>query len=146
GTISGTSITGLGMGPDAAINYIGSQLSSLTVRGAIANNTVAVLGTSTATTLHTGAGSSMVNVRAASSPLTIDADNAAPTVTVGSQAPNLNGTLVNIAAPVTVANSSGTLNVDDSGDKKARTANLSATAVSGLGMGSGGSILYNGSS
>jgi hypothetical protein len=143
GTISGSSVTGFGMG--GTINYTGSQMTSLTVRCPSATSTVDILGTSTATTVHTEAGTTTVNVLAASNPLTIDGDGSAPTVNIGSMAPGLNGTLANITATVTVTNSSGTLNVDDSGDKTARSPQVSATAITGLGFGSGGSILYDGS-
>jgi hypothetical protein len=80
------------------------------------------------------------NRSAAAVALTIDGSGQAPTVNVGSQAPNLNSTLAAITAPVTVTNRSGNLNVDDSGDSTAQTGTLSSTQITGLGLGSGGNI------
>jgi hypothetical protein len=106
-----------------------------------------VTGTSTPTTLHAGRGGARVDVRAASSPLTIDGDNGPDTISVGSQAPGLGGTLANITAPVTVTDTSAlsTLSVDDSGDGTGRAGTISGTAITGLGMGPDAAIYYNGS-
>jgi hypothetical protein len=95
------------------------------------------------TVLHTGLSAVAVNVQAASGPLIIDGDGVRPTVNIGSQAPNLNGTLAGITALVTVTNSSGALSVDDSGDATGRTGLVRATEITSMGLGTGGGIFYN---
>jgi hypothetical protein len=51
GTLSPTSISGLGLGAGAVVNYIGSELSSLTLRGSAGGATLTETGTSVRTTL-----------------------------------------------------------------------------------------------
>jgi hypothetical protein len=141
-------VNGLGLGSGGAINYDGSSpfVSSLTVRGGSGGNSITLTGTSTGTTVYAGSNGGTVNVKAAANPLTVDGGAANTTVNVGNRAPDLNGTLAGISAPVTVVNSSGPLNVDDSGDSIGQSGTISATALTGLGMSAGGAINYDGSS
>src|SRR5262249_30475031 len=82
----------------------------------------------------TGAGNDTVNVLATTGPLYLDGENGTDTVTIGSLAPLLGGTLANIAGPVNVDNSSGgtTLRMDDSGDTVSKTATLTDGLLTGL--------------
>jgi hypothetical protein len=141
-TLTATSVTRTGA---ALISYgsLGRNVS-VGVNGGSANHTYNITGARDGfTTLHTGLSASTVNVRAASGSLTINGDGGAQTVNIGSQAPNLNGTLASITAPVTVFNSSGALNVDDSGDNTGSTGTVSGTQITGMGLGAGGAINYS---
>jgi hypothetical protein len=140
----GGGVTGLAPNP---INFTGYSVSSLTINGGTGNSTYTITDTPVASfgsmTLNTGLGSNTVNVPAASGSLTMNGAGGRQTVNIGSQAPNLNGILASITAPVTVTNSSGALNVDDSGDNTGRTGTVNSTQITGMGLGSGGSINYN---
>ncbi len=151
GTISGTSITGFGMGQGGTINYVGKQLAALMVRCGTGANNITVTGTSTPTTLYPGGTSAeataTVNVGADSSPLTIDGNNLTDAINVGSLAPSMGSTLVKINAAVTLNEMSGssTLSVDDSGDSQGRRGTINGTSITGFGMGSNAAINYTGS-
>jgi hypothetical protein len=147
GTVSGTQITGMGLGAGGVINYNGGalQLSSLTVHASTrGTNGITVTGTPAAnTTLSVGAAT--VNVQATSGALTIDGGGATDQVNVGSQAPNLGGTLTGITGSITLTNTSlTTLSLDDSGDPNFETGTITGTAVTGLGMPSGVAVNYTG--
>jgi hypothetical protein len=87
----------------------------------------------TETFLRTGSGNDTVNVQATSGPLAVYNTGGTDTVTVGSQAPSLGGTLANINGSVDVSGSGATLlNVDDSGDTTGRTATLANGSLTGL--------------
>jgi hypothetical protein len=112
-------------------------VTDLHVGGGSGGNTFNVYGTSNfyiATYLGTGTGNDTVNVLATTGTLNIDGQNGSDTVTLGSLAPSLGGTLANIAGPVNVSNSSGqtTLVVDDSGDTVSKTATLIDGKLTGL--------------
>jgi hypothetical protein len=86
----------------------------------------------------TEGGTNSVNVQAtlAGTPTVVN-DGGTDTVTIGSNAPSLSGTLANIAGPVNVATSKGdtgttTLNVDDSGDSSPQTATITSSSITGL--------------
>jgi hypothetical protein len=122
-----------GLAP-APINYEYSDTTGLTIIGG-SGIAINVYGTSSfATFLQTGAGNDTVNVLATTGPLYLDGENGTDTVTIGSLAPGLGGTLANIAGPVNVDNSSGgtTLRVDDSGDTVGKTATLTDGLLTGL--------------
>jgi RTX calcium-binding nonapeptide repeat (4 copies) len=123
-----------GLAP-ATISYSG--VNYLNVHGGSGGNTFSLddtFGPAPTTFIGTGTGNDTVNVLATSASLTIDGQNGTDTVTIGSQAPSLGGTLASIAGPVNVSNSSGgtTLRVDDSGDTVSQTATLTDGLLTGL--------------
>ncbi|MBI1324889.1 hypothetical protein GC170_17120, partial [bacterium] len=124
GTLTSTRITGLGMGADG-IDYSG--LETLNVDLGSGGDTFNVQSTSstTTTTVDTGAGTNTVNV--------------------GSDAPSLTGNVNGIAGKLVVQGGSGSdsLNVYDTSDSAANTGTLTATRITGLGMGADG-ITYSG--
>ena len=134
-SLSDGEITGL-----ARANILWSPSASATggvtdlhVHGGSGGNTFNVYGTSNfynATFLRTGAGNDTVNVAATTGTLNIDGQNGSDTVTIGSNAPWLGGTLANITGSVNVSNTFGqtTLVVDDSGDTLSKTATLTTLA------------------
>jgi hypothetical protein len=129
-TLTGSQLTGL----SAAISY-GIRVSALDIHGGRSGNFV-VAGTSPTTpvNLFMGTGNVRVNVRATSGPLNIQGSAGTDSVTIGSTAPSLGGSLANIQGPVNVANISGStsLVVDDSGDLMAQTAILTDHSITGL--------------
>jgi hypothetical protein len=145
GTISPTSITGFGLG--APVDYTGSELASLTVRGGEGTNTDNVTGTSAPTSLYPNVNlnEATVNVHATNAPLTINGNTFQEAINIGSLAPSLGGTLTAIAGSITVTNTSrnSTLNLDDSGGTLLQTGTISATSVAGLDLGA--AVNYTGS-
>jgi hypothetical protein len=86
--------------------------------------------------LSYGAGNNMINVRAITSPTFIEAAYGTNTVTVGSKAPLLGGTLAAINAPLLVFSGAGhgtALVLDDSGDVASTNATIADGVVTGLG-------------
>jgi Ca2+-binding RTX toxin-like protein len=84
------------------------------------------------------------NVRSTSGPTTINAHGGINTFNVGSLAPAANGTLAGIQGALTLNGSGGAdvANIDDSGDATGQSGTLTATSLTGLGM--GGAITYGG--
>ena len=95
---------------------------------------------STATTINGSNGTDAFNVRATSGPTTLNAGGGNDVIRVGSLAPANRGTVNAMAAALTINGQAGTdqLTVDDSGDTAANTGNLTATTLTGLGMGPAG--------
>jgi hypothetical protein len=123
GTLTNTVLSGLGMGV-AGITYSG--LVSLNIYLGLANDTFNVLSTAamTVTTINAGTGVNVVNV--------------------GSNAPATGGVVADIQGGLIIAGSGAdTLNVDDTGDTVGQSGTLSATTLTGLGLGTGG-ITYSG--
>ena len=120
GTLTATDLTGLGLG--TGINY--SAVETLKINLGSGDDTFNVQSTSAATTLNTGAGANVVNV--------------------GSLSPDVGGIVDNIQGALTITgNGSDTLNVDDTGSEGDKTGTLTATTLTGLGMGESG-ITYSG--
>ena len=135
-TITGSSITGLGMGPQG-ITY--GALANLNVRLGSGGNTVLVNGTSanTQTLINTGAGSDTVNVQATGRPTDIQTGGGVNTINVGSNAPATGGVVDHISGHLTVeGGGADTLNIDDSGSTGPKTGTLfaSSIALSGIGI------------
>jgi hypothetical protein len=88
-------------------------------------------------TLNTESGVNQVNVQGTSGPLAIQGHGGTDTVTVGSLAPALGGTLANVHGAVSVSNTtnSTSLIVDDSGDPVARSVTISFDSVVFAGIG-----------
>ena len=132
----------------------GSSVSTLTINGTASNTDYSIQntpGSSCTTTLNTGDGDDTVDVQQTSGPTIINAGASTDVVNVGSQSPASGGnpptsgsTVGGIAGELTVDTQIGvvTLNVDDSGDTASRSATLTATTLTGLGMGAGG-IAYD---
>ena len=115
GTLTDASLTGLGLG--AGINY--SVVETLNINLGSGNDTFNVQSTNaiTVTTLNTGSGTNTINV--------------------GSLTPTLSGGIVdNIqGALIIVGSGSDTLNMDDTGSTIDKSGTLTATTLTGLGMG-----------
>ncbi len=123
GTLTATTLTGLGMGA-AGITYSG--VANLNISLGSGGNTFNVQSTftGTVTKLTTGTGTNTINI--------------------GSLAPATDGIVDNIqGALIVIGSGTDTMNVDDTGSSGDKTGTLSATTLTGLGMGAGG-ITYSG--
>ena len=147
GDITGSQITGLGMGSAGVIHYAAGELAVLAGTGP---NTIAVDGTSVPTAVtasHKGAVEfSNVYVHAISQSLTINDAGGPVNTYISSTAPGISGTLANIRGAVTVNNTSNqsTLTVDDSGDTQATSGTIGAASITGLGLPGTSIIFYRG--
>ncbi len=142
GTLTSSSITGLGMG-SGGITYSG--MSALNISLGSGGNTFTIASTITGTTiLNTGSGNDTVNVQSTNGATTVNTGAGTNTVNVGSLMPTTGGVVNNIQGAVTVIGSgSDTMNVDDTGSTAANSETLTATTLTGLGMGASG-ITYSG--
>jgi autotransporter-associated beta strand protein len=151
GSFTYGTLTGLGMGPSAFIDYstldptFGSFAGtpSVTIDAGTGADTILVDQTAPAatltantTTIDTGTGADTINVRATSANesyvITAAAGAGADTVNVGSLAPTTSGgTLADINGSIQVNNAAGTtaLTIDDSGDGTSESATLGDTTV-----------------
>jgi hypothetical protein len=143
GTLTPTTLTGLGMG-SSGITYSG--LASLTVSLGSGGNTFTVANTAAGTTsvLNSGAGNDTVDVQATTGSTTVATGSGSDTVNVGTLAPASGGIVDDIQGMLTVmGNGAATLNIDDTGSNGAKSGTLMPTTLTGLGMGSSG-IVYSG--
>jgi hypothetical protein len=113
-------------------------VNEIEIYGGGGGNTFNVLNTSNLyylTFIFMGRGNDSVNVQATTGPLLIDGYRGTDTVTIGSLAPILGGTLANINGSIIVytPHDSTSVIVDDSGDISDRTATLSNVPLSILG-------------
>jgi hypothetical protein len=111
-------------------------VDALEVLGGSGGNTFDVANTSNFhfyTYVNTGTGNDTVNVQATTGPLLVENPAGSDQVTVGSLAPNLGGTLANIAGRVDVLGDAGStaMLLDDSGDTAARTVTVNNGEVDG---------------
>jgi acrosin len=163
GTLTGTTLTGLGMGAGgisysgvSALNiFLGGGANTFTVASTNANtvttldsgggnSTVNILSTASVTYLDTQAGNDTVNIQSIGAAATIMAGAGTDVINVGSLQPQSGGTLNSIQGALTVSgNGSGTMNIDDSGSTAAKTGQLTGTTLTGLGLGAAG-ISYSG--
>jgi hypothetical protein len=126
GALTANSLTGLGMGQ-----------SGVTYSGLVALN------------LNLGTGGDTINVpntaSGTSTAIVASAHGLANTINVGSKQPSRGGNLAGIQGPLNIqGGGSDTANVDDTGDTTVnRTGTLTATTLTGLGMGPQG-ITYSG--
>jgi mucin-19 len=142
GTLTANALTGLEM--LGLLSY--SNLTNLNIALGSGGNTFKVIDTSavTSTAIKTGTGKDNLTVLATAGPLDVDTQAGPNNVFLGSAALNNGGVLQNLQAPVVLTGSgTDTLSVDDSADAQPRTGTLSATAISGLGMGPSG-VTYSG--
>ena len=164
GTLTGTTLTGLNMGP-SGITYGGLSTLNISLGSGVNTFTVANTAAGTTTTLNSGRGRDTVDITTTSGPLTvntqagkdtvnvqgigavatINAGGGNDTINVSSNAPTNTGTLSGIAAKLTVNGGTGstTTNVSDKGDKTPSTSTLTATTLTSTGFGAGGSLSYS---
>jgi Ca2+-binding RTX toxin-like protein len=137
GTLTSTKLTGLGMA--SGVTY--GTLEAVSISLGSGGNTFAIQDTHTgSTTLNSGSGDDTVNVQAVHGMTTVNTQAGHDTINVGSLAPAVGGTVNQIAAALIVNGGDGnpdTLNVDDTGDAAANSGVLTATTLTGLGMGTG---------
>jgi hypothetical protein len=133
----------LGSGDDT-LTVSSTHAGETTLNTSAGKDTVNLLTVSGPTIVNTQQGTDTVNVQSISAPTTINTGDGDDTVNVGSKAPASSGTVNLIGALLTVHGdaNSDTLNVDDSGDMTSNAGVLTATTLTGLGM--GGSITYDG--
>ena len=131
------------LGVGAPITYSG--FLSVTVDGGGGDDTFTVQGNAAATTINASGGNATFNVEAVNNALTINNDNGAAAVNLGNPDGMAGDLLGGINALVTV-NGSGvdTLSLNDTADNAAQAGTLSATAITGMGLGSGGAVDYSG--
>ncbi len=137
GTLTATGFTGLGLSP-SGVDYSGMSAVNFSLGKGSYDFTIA--GTIPGTTsVDTGTGSGIFNVQAISGPTTINSTFAPNTINVGSHTPAPGGTLAGIAALLTVQGGQyfDVVNVDDSGDPANESAQLTGSALTGLGMADG---------
>jgi hypothetical protein len=104
------------------IHYPSGALASLTLNGGMAGNAFTVEFTPSAPLkLNTGTGADTVDIKRAAANTTVNGQNGADTVNVGS-----NGTIRGIIAPVHITNAGNwsTINLDDSSDTFSRNVTL----------------------
>ena len=136
GTLTGTTLTGLGM--TGGISF--SKIAAVNIRLGAGANVLAIAGTITGpTTVFAGAGPDAINVQAISGPTTLDGGLGNLTVNVGSTQPTLGGVLDAITAPLVVNGGLGVnaLNADDSGSTVNKSGTLTSSTITGLGMADG---------
>lgn len=135
GTLTATTLTGLGMA--GIVTYSGLSTMAMTLNDL--GNTLTIVSThsGTVTTITTGAGSDIVNLRSISNTTTLNLGDGEDTVNIGSLAPATGGVVDQVNSPLLI-NGSGndTVNLDDSGSSTNKTGLLTATTIAGLGMGS----------
>ncbi len=153
-TMSSTSITGLAPAP---IEWTATSTSTggvigLDLLGSGGGSTYNFTNTASfyyRTYFQTGHGNDAVNVQATTGALDVGNGGGSDTVTIGSLAPSLGGTLAGINGLIFVSDNPGattTLIVDDSGDSNNRTAVVdrgsSSSSMKLTGLGNTGIIYY----
>ena len=137
GTLTATTLIGLGMG-ESGITYSG--LTTLTISLGSGNDTLLISSTASATTTVNGnGGADKFNVRATTGALKLNGGNGNDTFNFGTLASAVGGTVNSIVGLVTIngGGDSDTVNVDDTGDTASNTGKLTATSLTGLGLGAG---------
>ena len=133
GALTGTTVTGLGM----AVGIAYGAVETLNLDLGSGGDTFTIESTHVGdTNLRANGGSDTVNVHTTSGDTTVDGGADHDTINVGL------GTLNGLVAALAVSGGEGadTLNVDDTGDTAPNTGALTATTITGLGMGAG--IVY----
>jgi len=138
-TLTSTTVTGLGMGnddPAKGVEFHG--IETLNIQLGSNNNTLLLKGSpaNATTNIITGTGSNQIAV-GTSAQATAGALSNGESPNTGSSLEDILGSIVLIGSGTDV------LNVDDTGSTGAKTGVLSATTLTGLGMGGGG-ITYFG--
>lgn len=141
GELTDTTLTGFGMAA-GGITFTGIQALNLNFgSGADTLGVNAVSNATTAVVVNTAGGDDTVNLAAVSYPLTLSTGTGTNTINAGDLAPTLTGgKLVKLQGAISIDGTAGatTLNLDNTGDTSPQVANLTASALTGLGMGSAG--------
>jgi hypothetical protein len=135
-----------GSGADTfTIANTGATLLSTTINGGKGNDSFNVTTTSGDLTLNTGTGSNQVNVQGTGlniatfpSTLNVVGHGGNDSVTVGSNAPALSGTLLNLKGAVNVSNTTNStaLIIDDGGDTVFRSVTIDFNSIQFAALGS----------
>jgi hypothetical protein len=142
GTLTSTTITGLGMVMPTAITYGGVEDLNISLGNGGNTFTIASTSAGTSSVLNTGAGLDTVNVQSTNGPTKVNTggDSNPNTVNVGSTS----NTIDPIQGALTiVGGGSDNLNITDVGSSIGKNGTLTSTTLTGLGMGAGG-ITYGG--
>jgi hypothetical protein len=143
GTLTGTSLTGLGMG-FGGITYGGLAALNISLGGGPNTFTIASTQSTTTSTLKDGSGCNTVNVQSTAGPTNIISQQGTDVVNIGSLAPATGGNVNGIQGALTVVgDNNGTMNVDDTGSTATNTGTLTGNTLTGLGIGPAG-ITYCG--
>ncbi len=119
------------------LNVQGTPISAITnINTGAGNDAVTIASTGGTTNLNTGAGNDTVNVQGTAGNTTVN---------TGTGTDMVNVTPLNAiqASLNVIGNSTDTLKLDDSGDGLARNGTITATAITGFGMGAAG-VAYSG--
>ncbi|HLP76522.1 MAG TPA: hypothetical protein VK327_06325, partial [Candidatus Paceibacterota bacterium] len=142
GTLTATTLNGLSLG-GGGITFTG--LSALTLSLGSGGDTLAIVSTAAVPfTINGDAGNDTFNVQATTGALYINGGSGDDTFNLSSAAPATTGNVNAIAGLLTLDGGTGNdlLTVDDSSDTTANTGLLTATSLTGLGLGSG--VNYDG--
>ena len=105
GTLTASTVTGLGMGSE--LNYSGIDRLDVNLGSGVDAFTVGSTNAGTTVTVNAGGGADAVNVQATSGPTTINAGGGNDLITAGTLAPGAGGTVNAIAGPLTVNGDAG---------------------------------------
>lgn len=136
GVLTPTTLTGLGMAVTGIVYY---GFSSLTISLGSGANTFTIDNTNaaTATTLNSSSDNT-INVMSTSGTTTVNMGPGS-TINIGSLAPATGGVLSTIqGALIVTGTGNDTMNVDNTGDTAAESGTLTATRLTGFGMGESG--------
>jgi hypothetical protein len=139
GTLTPSGATGLNVTGLNTQGITASRLSAFNLALGQGTGLFTVAGTTVATTTTIDAGGGPVAVQAIAGPTSVVASSTATPISVGSNAPGGGGNLAGIQAALTV--NGGALTVDDTGNSNLATGTLTASALTGLDLGTGSKIL-----
>jgi hypothetical protein len=145
GTLAAGSLSGV-FGAGGSLNY--SSIENFNLNLGSGGDTLNITGSSSGTTninsnVSSGAGNDTFNIQAMNGSMIVYTRAGVNTVNIGSNEPSSGGVVKNIKSALTImGGGTTTLNVDDTGDAAAN-GTLTATTITGLGMGLG-SITYSG--
>ena len=135
GALTATTLTGLGLG-GAGITYTG--MSELTLSLGSGNDTFTIASTALIPVMINGdSGADLFNVQATTGTTDLNGGSGNDTFNLGSLAPGTLGNVNAIAGLLNLHGNGGSdvINVDDSGDAIGNTGTLTATTLTGLGLG-----------
>jgi hypothetical protein len=143
GTLTSSTLTGLAMGASGA-TYSGIATLTMNLGSGGDNFTIASTSASTTTNLNTDGGNDSVAVQSTSGLTNVNTGTGVNSVSVGSLAPAVGGIVNGIQGALNlVGTGADALSVDDTGSTGSKTGTLTATTITGLGMGASG-ITYTG--
>ncbi|MCP3939083.1 MAG: calcium-binding protein, partial [Actinomycetia bacterium] len=139
--LTDSTITGLGMAEGITYATVENLILGLGDGG----NEITIEGTPPGnTSLNTGSGDDVVNIRGTNGTLTVDTQAGNDIVNVGTLAPQIGGLLDNIGGPLNLIGGSeyDVVNVDDTGDTETNSGTLTETTLTDFGM--QGDLTYDG--